>query len=755
MSNTAFDNVCDELVELQEAHKKPLQDGQPAMMALLKKHGWADFGELRDHSDPALYDRIISEARELAEAERERAGKLPRLVPTFDAILKFIRWLDDGRCSSEDKHRIYATMHATEDLDPIRADHLLKELKRKLPGTPPIDLIRKESAAAGRRAHNSALPNSAEPVIFRHHETDTLHGGIYDPNVDRFVPDFGLAQIKGRDSIANICAQTGCAPMNPASIPSGAFEFLPGNPRQVIKTNAGAYRVNKWAPPEMRERAMESSTVPPTIRKLLLHVLGSDQGVYEHFLNWLGVAYQTNSRTGTAWVIAGCPGTGKGLLFDEIITPLFGVDYCLSMTASQVEDRFNEWFAKCMMLDIDEAKISGFQAPQVEAALRTYITSPKVVVKEKNKNSVTVNNHCNVILTSNDPKPISVPEGDRRYNVSPRQEVSLEKAKWLGQRDGEKLAAALRAELPLFAGYLADCMIDTERARRPMRTDEREKTIENSTTTPERIARAIKNGDLDYFLEEFWTGTTGTNMFQRGLDTDDSRRVLLGWAQSANPAESKRLSRTNVPASHVAVMFNFLMPDKFKRTPQEIGRALGLKADAYCGRGRAYRVTWQTKETAEELARIVDKLVRFNDLDAETEEDFKPEEPCGPAEAAKTNGRTEANCAPDSADVPRDHVEAPVENSVGDSSWDDTTLSSAADNSHAAGLIARAFVKQLDVDSDLASLLVREGFLTIEQIANVPESKLSGIEELDEEIVKELRTRARMLYAGESLGRSL
>lgn len=750
MSNTAFDNVRDELVELQEAHKKPLQDGQPAMMALLKKHGCADFGELRDHSDPALYDRIISEARELAEAERERAGKPPRLVPTYDVILKFIRSQDDGKCSSVDRDRVYATMRATEDLDPIRADHLLKELKHKLTGAPPIDLIRKEFEAAGRRAHKSALPKGAELVIFRHHESDTLHAGIYDPSVDRFVPDFPLARIKGRDSIANICAQAGRPPISPAAILPGVFEFLPGSMQQVVKTDAG-YKVNTWTLPPVREKAATSAAVPTTVRKLLVHVLGDDTAVYTHFLNWIAVAYQTNDRTGTAWIIAGCPGTGKGLLVDEIVAPLFGVDYCLSMTASQLEDRFNEWFAKCMMLNIDEAKISGFQAPQIEAALRTYITSPKIVVKEKNKNSVTVNNHCNVILTSNDPKPISVPEGDRRYNVSPRQEVSLEKAKWLGQGDGEKLAAALRAELPLFARYLADYKIDTERARRPIRTDEREKTIENSTTTPERIARAIKNGDLDYFLEEFWTGATGTDMFRGSLDTDDPRRVLLGWAQSANPVGSKRLSRTNVPASHVAVMFNFLMPDKFKRTPQEIGRALGLKADAYCGRGRAYRVTWQTKETAEELARIVDKLVRFNDLDAEREEDFKPEEPCGPAEAANTNGRTEVNGAPDAADMPGDHVEAPVENSVGDTSWDDTTLCAVADDSHAAELIARAFVKQLDVDLELASLLMREGYSTIGQLANVPESKLSGIEELDEEIVKELQTRARACV-GESLG---
>ena len=38
---------------------------------------------------------------------------------------------------------------------------------------------------------------------------------------------------------------------------------------------------------------------------------------------------------------------------------------------------------------------------------------------------------------------------------------------------------------------------------------------------------------------------------------------------------------------------------------------------------------------------------------------------------------------------------------------------------------------------------MQEGFSTIEEIAYVPASELNGIEEFDEEIIKELRNRAR------------
>jgi N utilization substance protein A len=60
-----------------------------------------------------------------------------------------------------------------------------------------------------------------------------------------------------------------------------------------------------------------------------------------------------------------------------------------------------------------------------------------------------------------------------------------------------------------------------------------------------------------------------------------------------------------------------------------------------------------------------------------------------------------------------------------------------------ARALVENFMKALDVDEDVATILVQEGFSTVEEIAYVPQSELSGISEFDEEMVKELRNRAR------------
>ena len=57
--------------------------------------------------------------------------------------------------------------------------------------------------------------------------------------------------------------------------------------------------------------------------------------------------------------------------------------------------------------------------------------------------------------------------------------------------------------------------------------------------------------------------------------------------------------------------------------------------------------------------------------------------------------------------------------------------------------ILERFMQRLDVGEDVANILVQEGFSNIEEIAYVPESELLEIEEFDEEMVSEIRRRAR------------
>ncbi|HEY8904859.1 MAG TPA: transcription termination factor NusA [Rhodoferax sp.] len=53
------------------------------------------------------------------------------------------------------------------------------------------------------------------------------------------------------------------------------------------------------------------------------------------------------------------------------------------------------------------------------------------------------------------------------------------------------------------------------------------------------------------------------------------------------------------------------------------------------------------------------------------------------------------------------------------------------------------FMEKLDVDEEIADLLIAEGFISLEQVAYVPLEEMLEIESFDEDTVNELRTRAK------------
>ncbi|RZK99254.1 MAG: transcription termination/antitermination protein NusA, partial [Rubrivivax sp.] len=58
-------------------------------------------------------------------------------------------------------------------------------------------------------------------------------------------------------------------------------------------------------------------------------------------------------------------------------------------------------------------------------------------------------------------------------------------------------------------------------------------------------------------------------------------------------------------------------------------------------------------------------------------------------------------------------------------------------------VIRKLFVEKLDVDEEVAEILIAEGFTSLEEVAYVPLQEMLEIESFDEDTVNELRTRAK------------
>ena len=60
-----------------------------------------------------------------------------------------------------------------------------------------------------------------------------------------------------------------------------------------------------------------------------------------------------------------------------------------------------------------------------------------------------------------------------------------------------------------------------------------------------------------------------------------------------------------------------------------------------------------------------------------------------------------------------------------------------------AQALQRSFMDQLDVDEEVAAILVQEGFTTVDEVAYVPLDEMLKVEEFDGDIARELQSRAR------------
>ncbi len=72
-------------------------------------------------------------------------------------------------------------------------------------------------------------------------------------------------------------------------------------------------------------------------------------------------------------------------------------------------------------------------------------------------------------------------------------------------------------------------------------------------------------------------------------------------------------------------------------------------------------------------------------------------------------------------------------------------------NQEESSAIISQFMQKLDVDEEVAGILVQEGFGTLEEVAYVPLAEMLEIESFDEDTVNELRSRARNALLTEAI----
>lgn len=319
---------------------------------------------------------------------------------------------------------------------------------------------------------------------FNEKTSDRYFYGYYDFNTDSTEIYRTSSMVKVTDYLQEH------GQVVPDFLPSWTFEFDFSSDVIFDPTNK---RINMFQRTDYMRNPKPSKVVPSTISRVIMSALGDSKPAYDHFINWLAYIIQKRDPARTAWILHGTQGTGKGVLFNHILAPIVGHDYVQTKLLGEMEENFNGFMQHCVFLLIDEVQMTDLsKKSKFIAKLKSQIVEPKISIRPMYAGHFMARNWTNFIFASNKPDPVEVDQADRRLNVADYQNTPIK----LSVKD----IKTIESELYAFTGYLMQHKVDADAARTPMESQSKEALKSITEDSLEEIARALKQGNLDYFI---------------------------------------------------------------------------------------------------------------------------------------------------------------------------------------------------------------------------------------------------------------
>ena len=135
-------------------------------------------------------------------------------------------------------------------------------------------------------------------------------------------------------------------------------------------------------------------------------------------LSWMSKSFVNYDKRQTAIVIHGANGTGKDTFIRVYFKRYYNEKFCAVVSNEELKSHFtSQKLETSLLCQMNEIKGDFRDGNIVFDKLKTLITEPLFKHELKGQNSVYLPNFFNIIICSNDTKPIQVSDTDRRYSV--------------------------------------------------------------------------------------------------------------------------------------------------------------------------------------------------------------------------------------------------------------------------------------------------------------------------------------------------
>jgi len=356
--------------------------------------------------------------------------------------------------------------------------------------------------ASSNPSHNPSGPGALY-FVFQDDYTGKTHSCIYNSNTGQLDISATISDTAARRWLAS-------HNQNPRFF-HVVTTFYDPRPAALLGVDLRLRTINTYQPPALTLIESAPRKVPKTIDTVLRHVLNQPDEdplvsrEYEHFLDWLAFIVQTRERTGTAWLLHGTQGTGKGVLMHKILRPLVGDGNFSVINMQTMAERFTDRLDDKLLVGLDEIKREDFtKHPGLMNRLKNTITEETITSRRFQNAPKESMNFVNFILTSNEQVPMEIPANDRRFNVAYGQPFPLRTK--FGNNEGKTNQAVnitIANELPAFYTFLMKRTVSRGDVSLAIDNKAKEAMVRAGRTATQSFFDAIQDGFPVPFQDEY------------------------------------------------------------------------------------------------------------------------------------------------------------------------------------------------------------------------------------------------------------
>lgn len=240
----------------------------------------------------------------------------------------------------------------------------------------------------------------------------------------------------------------------------------------------------------------------PAFKLLINNLFDNDDRMIRKFINWLSLIFQTKQKLPTSFVFQGPQGAGKGILFEIVISFIFGELYCTEITQDDLTSDFNTWAENKLFIIGDELQYESKSntGNKMYNKLKKYVASKTITINPKGIIPFSRLNTANYLFNSNK-KALKVEVTDRRYNIVMTGGDLINEWGKIGCKNYKDFEKKIISELQDISQLMSNLETDYDDACRVIMNENKKALVNATESVVDRLMKSIKDKSISGIRE--------------------------------------------------------------------------------------------------------------------------------------------------------------------------------------------------------------------------------------------------------------